>query len=89
MCNHEESTSPTRRHKTAWGLIDDANGPMHRLYNLDSMLQCARMAIEHLNEESSNDDLCHLSHLLMLADKELTEACGDLEGILRKVNVHA
>jgi hypothetical protein len=90
MCPHEGSTTPTSgRTLTAWRLIDDQDGPMHHLYNLDSMIRCVHMAIEHLNEESTNPDLCHVAHLLTLADMELTQACGGLEEKLGHVFVHA
>lgn len=88
MCTHEESTQPTSRPKprNAWRLIDEPDGAMHHLYNVDALLQGLRMSMEHLNEESVSPDLCHLVHLCGMADEELTAAFSKLEEVLSALN---
>lgn len=72
---------------TLWRLIDSPTGAMQHLYNLDAIMNTVRMALEHLNEDSTNPDICHLVHLLCMGDDELAEACQGLEGVLKEVSM--
>lgn len=74
---------------SVWHLVDDQDKPMHNLYNLDAMLECTRMAVEYLQDNpGEKSDLCHISHLLSLANMELSKACEGLEVILREIKVN-
>ena len=87
MCNHEESTQPTpaTRRQTA----DALDGAMQHLYNLDAILNSTRMALEYLQDEMSNKDLCHLVHLLVMGNEELSDVYKVLQELFsQQKNVH-
>ena len=92
MCNHEESKQPSEANlgynpTTAWALIDDQDGPIHMLNNLDSMLAICRMAVAHLNDGSGNMDLCQIFQMLTMAEEQLSHAHEKFEEVLSEVKI--
>lgn len=69
-------------------MIGDQDGPMHHLYNLDAMITVVKLALETLQDNTEDDSLCHVYHLLVIAGDELSQSCDKLEKILREIKIN-